>query len=135
MTGTNLPEPGDSEDKSPEQVLEEVSDCLEEAWTLPESQRKKIIKRLLLKWHPDKNLGNEQFATMITQHLGAEIERLEQGLPRPDKFDDILNQFNFDPRNPFSRSQTFQKNFYSAYQYFFDQVNQRAKEHKQQRER
>ena len=39
----------------PGEVLEEVSICLEEAWQLPEAQRKKIIKRLLLKWHPDKN--------------------------------------------------------------------------------
>ena len=111
----------------------EVSDALEEAWLLPEPQRKKVVKRLLLRWHPDKNIGNEEFATVITQHVQAELERLELGLPRPSNFDP--SQFDFDPRNPFSNSTSFKQNFANAYKYFFDQMNQRAKEHKQQRER
>lgn len=116
-----------------EKTMCEVSDTLEEAWQLPEGQRKKIIKRLLLKWHPDKNIGNEMFATIIMQHIQAEIERLELGLPRPSSFD--ASKFNFDPRNPFTSSESFQKNFASAYQFFFEQMNQRAKEHREQRER
>jgi len=111
----------------------DVSDTLEEAWKLPEGQRKKIIKRMLLKWHPDKNIGNEEFATIIMQHIQAEIERLELGLPRPANFNS--DNFNFDPRNPFTASESFQKNFASAYQFFFEQMNQRAKEHREQRER
>ena len=38
-------------------VMDEISDLLEEAWSLPEHQRKQVIKRLILKWHPDKNKG------------------------------------------------------------------------------
>jgi sacsin len=116
-----------------EQVMNDVSDQLEEAWKLPEAQRKKVIKRLLLKWHPDKNIGNEEFATIIVQHIQAEIERLELGLPRPANFDN--GDFDFDPRNPFTSSQSFQQNFASAYKFFFEQMNQRAKEHREQRER
>lgn len=123
----------DEETITTEKVMEEVSDTLEEAWKLPEGQRKKIIKRLLLKWHPDKNIGNEAFSTVIIQHIQAELERLELGLPRPSHFDP--SQFDFDPRNPFAGSSSFQANFANAYKYFFDQMNQRAKEHKQQRER
>ena len=37
----------------------EISEALEDCWPLEESQRKKIIKRLLLKWHPDKNIGEQ----------------------------------------------------------------------------
>ncbi len=62
----------------------EISDTLEEGWQLPEPQRKKIIKRLLLKWHPDKNIGNEEFCTRVVHFIQAEIERLEQGIPRYD---------------------------------------------------
>lgn len=123
----------DEETITTEKVMEEVSDTLEEAWKLPEPQRKKIIKRLLLKWHPDKNIGNEAFSTVIIQHIQAELERLELGLPRPSHFDP--SQFDFDPRNPFAGSTSFQANFANAYKFFFDQMNQRAKEHKQQRER
>lgn len=127
-------EPRNEEDViTTEKVMEEVSDALEEAWQLPENQRRKVVKRLLLRWHPDKNIGNEEFATIITQHVQAELERLELGLPRPASFDP--SQFDFDPRNPFSGSSSFQQNFAQAYKFFFDQMNQRAKEHKQQRER
>jgi len=65
--------------------------------------------------------------------LQAEIERLELGLPRPANFN--AGDFSFDPRNPFTASESFQRNFASAYQFFFDQMNQRAKEHREQRER
>ena len=123
------------EGDSIEDVLERVSDTLEEAWQMPEKERKKIIKRLLLKWHPDKNIGNEQVATIVTQHIQGEIERLNEGRPRAKDFKDFVNQFNFDHRNPFSGSSTFQETFYNAYQYFFDQVNQRAKAHRENRER
>ena len=126
---------GDDESQTVEELLEEISDVLEEAWLLQQGQRKKVIKRLLLKWHPDKNLGNERLATMVTQHIQAEIERLEQGLPRPAQFDDLINQFSFDPRNPFTQDAKFQANFYKSYKYFYEQVNERAKEHKKQRER
>jgi len=116
-----------------EKTMEEVSDTLEEAWKMPEAQRKKIFKRLLLRWHPDKNIGQEAFATVITQHIQAELERLELGLPRPVRFDPT--QFDFDPRNPFSGSTSFQQNFANAYKFFFEQMNQRAKEHREQRQR
>ena len=53
----------------------DVSDTLEEAWRLPENQRRKIIKRVLLKWHPDKNIGNEEFATIIMQHIQVGVSR------------------------------------------------------------
>ena len=123
----------EEEEITVEQVMLDVSDTLEEAWRLSEGQRKKIIKRMLLKWHPDKNIGNEEFATIIMQHIQAEIERLELGLPRPANFN--TDNFNFDPRNPFTASESFQRNFASAYQFFFEQMNQRAKEHREQRER
>ena len=124
----NIPEA--EEGKSLEDLCEEISDALEEACKLPDQQKKKVIKRILLKWHPDKNYGFEALATQVMQHIQSELERIESGMPRPGHFD-----FSFDPRNPFSGNDGFQKNFYNAYQFFFDQMNQRAKEHKEQREK
>jgi len=71
VPGDQIPSPGVMEDEeiTVEQVMLDVSDTLEEAWKLAENQRKKIIKRILLKWHPDKNIGNEEFATIIMQHI------------------------------------------------------------------
>ena len=112
-------------------VKDGVSDALEEAWKLPVKERKKIVKRILLKWHPDKNIGDEKFATGISQHIQAELERLEMGLPRPGQFEDM----QFESGSTFAGSASFQKNFANAYKFFFEQMNQRAKEHKEQRER
>lgn len=110
----------------------DFSDALEEAWQLPtEKERKKVIKRLLLKWHPDKNIGNEIFSTRITQFIQSEIERLEAGLPRPINIDPS----NFTQGNPFAGSQSFQRNFEEAYKFFYEQMNQRGKAHGKQRER
>jgi sacsin len=43
-----------------------------EAWELPEAERKKAIRRLYLRWHPDKNpksydLCNEAFKFLKNQ--------------------------------------------------------------------
>ena len=62
-----------------QQILDEISRTLEEAWRLPEDRRRQIVKRLFLQWHPDKNPGNEAFCTEVFQHIKNEIERLEKG--------------------------------------------------------
>ena len=65
-----------------QKIFDEVSRALEEAWRLPEDRRKRIVKRLFLQWHPDKNPGNEVFCTEVFQHIKSEIERLERGESR-----------------------------------------------------
>ncbi|KAI8507949.1 hypothetical protein Bbelb_141890 [Branchiostoma belcheri] len=68
--------------QSLEDAMEEVSNMLEEAWKLPENERKKVVRRLYLQWHPDKNPDNVELATEVCKHIQAEISRLEKGLPR-----------------------------------------------------
>jgi len=63
------------------QVFDEISELLEDAWKLPEEKRRRIIKRLYLRWHPDKNLGDEEFCTDVCQHIQKETSRLERGEP------------------------------------------------------
>ena len=60
-------------------IFAEISVALEEAWRLPEERRRKIVKRLFLRWHPDKNLGDEAFCAEAFQHIQNEIARLESG--------------------------------------------------------
>ena len=59
-----------------QQIFDEISRTLEEAWRLPEDRRRQIVKRLFLRWHPDKNPGNEVLCTEVFQHIKNEIERL-----------------------------------------------------------
>ena len=87
-------------------VFEEISDALLEAWRLPENSRRKIIKRLFLRWHPDKNPGNETFCKAVCQHLQNELERLKVQNREPHAF----------------------------YETLFDSMGARAKKHQSQRE-
>lgn len=67
----------------PENINEakrQVRETLENAWRLPEERKRRIIRRLYLSWHPDKNPGNEEFCTEVFKFLLAEIERLEKGI-------------------------------------------------------
>ena len=68
--------------RSRQEVFDEISDLLEEAWRLPEDKRRKVLKRLYLRWHPDKNLGEEEFCKEVCQHIQNEASRLERGEPR-----------------------------------------------------
>ena len=116
-----------SSSKENEQNMDEICDHLSEqlegGWKLPEKERKKVIKRLLLKWHPDKNPDNQDFATKITQHIHSEIERLELGIPRQGAYDFGGAYAGY--------SDTFKKTFYEA---FYRNMNERAARHKEQRE-
>ncbi|XP_077979790.1 sacsin-like [Glandiceps talaboti] len=67
-----------------DEVFSEVSEFLEAIWSdssIPEEEYKIAIKRLYLKWHPDKNSGDEEFATEVFKHLKNELDRLENRGP------------------------------------------------------
>ena len=59
------------------EVFDEISDLLKDARRLPEEKRRQIVKRLYLRWHPDKNIGDENFCTEAFQHIQKEIARLD----------------------------------------------------------
>ena len=52
----------------------EINEELRQVWSLDENERKKRINKLLLKWHPDKNPGQEKFAAEVFKHLKKQIE-------------------------------------------------------------
>jgi len=112
-----------------ELVKRDVTESLNAAWQLPEAERRKVVRRLLLRWHPDKNIDDQDFATAVTQHIQAELDRLE-GKTGCDE-----EGYAADPRNPFAGSESFQRNFADAFRFYFDQMNNRAREHRTQRDR
>ena len=62
------------------EICEEVTRTLEEAWKLEEEERKKIVRRLFLSWHPDKSEEDQKtVATEVFKHIQQEIRRLERG--------------------------------------------------------
>ncbi|KAL5020416.1 hypothetical protein ScPMuIL_003308 [Solemya velum] len=64
---------------SQEDIEQKIKEILKGCWSLPIDQRKRIIKRLILEWHPDKNYGNEKFCNKIFQYIQNLISRLENG--------------------------------------------------------
>ena len=108
-----------SQPKNLEEAMDEITELLEEAWKLPKQKRDKIIKRVYLTWHPDKNPGNEEFSTEVFQYLQREIARLERGEPRR-------------PRAEARRLGFKHENYYGGYSSFFTNWNRRAGRHRSQ---
>ena len=53
---------------------------LRQIWRMSELDRNRAIRRLYLRWLPDKNLDNVEMATDVFKFLLKQIERLERGL-------------------------------------------------------
>ncbi|XP_041657117.1 sacsin isoform X2 [Cheilinus undulatus] len=109
-------------------ILKELTFVIEQAWKLPEKERKKIIRRLYLKWHPDKNADNLDIATEVFKHLQIEINRMEK--------QSVADQQNTEraSRRSYSTSSTrFQSEKFS-FQRFYSSWNQEATNHKSERQ-
>ncbi|KAK3735703.1 hypothetical protein QZH41_001319 [Actinostola sp. cb2023] len=117
FTGSETAEEQEVKPDNLDEAKRQVRETLEEAWHLPEEKRKKIIKRLFLAWHPDKNPGNEEFCTEVFKFIQAEIKRLETGA-------DPQRAGNFGSSGGYG-------NFSSCYNRWSD----RAREHGSQRSR
>jgi len=107
--------------RSRQEVFDEISDLLDGAWKLPDETRRKIIKRLYLRWHPDKNLGDEEFCTEVCQHIQHETSRLERGEPRGSgrpnaeartsggSYDDFFTSWGARAREHYTQRQGYQE--------------------------
>ncbi|XP_072253289.1 sacsin isoform X2 [Leuresthes tenuis] len=61
------------------EAKKEIDKCLAEIWTLPEAERQKAIRRLHLRWHPDKNLDCVDVAEEAFKYLQNRIDELIKG--------------------------------------------------------
>ncbi|XP_037832123.1 sacsin-like, partial [Kryptolebias marmoratus] len=62
-----------------DEAKKEIDKCLNEIWSFPEEERRKGIRRLYLKWHPDKNPDCLQLATEAFIYLQNRIDELTKG--------------------------------------------------------
>ncbi|XDV31219.1 hypothetical protein PO909_033960 [Leuciscus waleckii] len=62
-----------------EEIKREIDQSLNEIWNMSSEDKQKALKRLYLRWHPDKNPGNEELANEAFKYLQNRIEELQQG--------------------------------------------------------
>ncbi|XP_046556547.1 sacsin-like [Haliotis rubra] len=62
-------------------VLKEIRNILTETWKTSTSmeERRRVKKRLYLAWHPDKNIGNEDFCIKVCHYIQSYVTKLENG--------------------------------------------------------
>ena len=65
-------------------IKQQICNELREIWKLPSAEKTKAIRRLYLKWHPDKDPDRPILAEEVFKFLLRQIQRLEQGLPLED---------------------------------------------------
>ena len=108
-------------------IVKDLRQQLKEAWKMPEPQRKKFVKRLLLRWHPDKNPDNTYLATKVTQFILDILDRLERGLAVDDADEggDGANRYHHWSSGTGNSWAGFHRTFY-------EHMNQRARQHQQQ---
>ena len=81
-------------------IKERVCKELKEIWKLDKELRNKAIRRLYLKWHPDKNLDDTERAREVFLFLKSEIKRLE----KLEAYDE--DNENVDPEHTYSQCTT-----------------------------
>ncbi|XP_069597887.1 sacsin-like [Ranitomeya imitator] len=62
-----------------EHMKQEIDLYLSQIWGLPESERSRAIRRLYLKYHPDKNMAQEKLYTELCKYLQNRIKEMGSG--------------------------------------------------------
>lgn len=104
---------------SVDEAKREIDKCLAEIWTLPQEERQKAIKRLYLRWHPDKNLDCQGLATEAFKYLQNRIDELSKGKTGSScpggnsHFRDFYQQWNQEARYHRRGRESYYSNFHS----------------------
>nr|XP_033818277.1 sacsin-like [Geotrypetes seraphini] len=65
-------------EKSLGDIKEDIDEQLDEIWKLSPEERKKAVRRLYLRYHPDKNIGQEKLAEEICKYLQQQVKDLKE---------------------------------------------------------
>uniref|UniRef100_A0A8C6Q6H5 HEPN domain-containing protein n=1 Tax=Nothobranchius furzeri TaxID=105023 RepID=A0A8C6Q6H5_NOTFU len=100
-----------------DEAKKEIDECLAQIWSLTEDERRKGIRRLYLRWHPDKNPDCQSLATEAVKYLQNRVNELSRGKGSSK-----------------SGSASYSSGT-SAYSNFYQQWDQEARHHRSGRER
>ncbi|KAL3892280.1 hypothetical protein ACJMK2_004499 [Sinanodonta woodiana] len=101
-------------------ICHQITNILREAWSLPTKERHRILRRLMLRWHPDRNIGQEHYCTRVFMYIGDVVSRLDSGR----SLDNVnINTNNCETRNVFTGT---------VYEDLGRRVNSRSEQYRQQ---
>jgi len=109
-------------------VINDLKITLTDAWKMEQSDRNKILKRLILQWHPDNNTDNSELATRVTQFILCAADHLDNGLPLNDTNAGAASSPQVSSTPVLSSSSSSSNFCQNYYQY----MSQRAREHHRQ---
>lgn len=113
-----------------EEVKTEIDQSLEQIWKMSDEDKSKAIKRLYLRWHPDKNPDNTKLASEAFKYLKNRLEELQQGKTKHNTstqpntthwggFRDFYDRWNFEAgRHRRGRERFYQNNFRWQYNFW-----------------
>ncbi|XP_041939470.1 sacsin-like [Alosa sapidissima] len=120
-----VPSPEEDFPETFEEIKREIDKCLTEIRTLSKDEQAKAIRRLYLRWHPDKNPGQEKLANEAFRYLKNKIREFEAN--------ETVSKST--TRNFSRQNETAQSHFPWNFENFYPQWNTEATRHRQGRER
>jgi len=117
-------------------TIREIIKLLKIAWTMTEVERKKIIRRLWLRYHPDKNTPEyKDFYTAVFQRLQNLIKKLSEGKSIDDPANEEENEHAAKRSKPSADASKFWQNNGGEFgSDFFRNMGARARRHRNERE-
>lgn len=126
----SVPSPKKPLPQTLEEVKTEIDQSLEQIWKMSDDDKSKAIRRLYLRWHPDKNPDNTELANEAFKYLKNRIEELQQGKTKPKAstqpdtthwadFRDHYARWNFEAgSHRRGRERFYQNNFRRQYNFW-----------------
>ncbi|XP_042565290.1 sacsin-like [Clupea harengus] len=106
----------------------EIDQCLKEICTLSEEEQPKALRRLYLRWHPDKNPDQEKLANEAFKYIKNKYEEFKQhGL-------NTVKQQSSSSENYRGQNKSGQSSWSWDFKDFYDEWDSEAKRHRQGRE-
>ncbi|XP_077096259.1 sacsin-like isoform X1 [Siphateles boraxobius] len=108
-----------------EEIKREIDQSLNEICNMSSEDKQKAIKRLYLRWHPDKNPGNEELAQEAFKYLQKRIEELQQGKTAHSTsstcrdFQDFYDTWNTEARSHRRGRERFYQNYSRSHYNFW----------------
>ncbi|KAI5106775.1 sacsin [Silurus meridionalis] len=124
------PSPKKSVTQTLEEAKIEIDQSLEQIWKMSDEDKSKAIRRLYLRWHPDKNPDNMELSTEAFKYLMNRIDELQQGKSKCNtstqsntthsyNFRDFYEKWNYEAKShKRGRERFYQNNFRQQYNFW-----------------